>query len=139
MNNKITYDIQLTENFKLSEFIYSNTAKRKNIKSQYCITIDIIKNIYELTENILQPLRNKIGKIVISSGYRSYDLNYKVGGVDNSQHLTGSAVDIKVTNINQAVNHIQDMNFDQMIIYHTFIHVSFKNTTLRKMIIDRRI
>lgn len=139
MNNKITYDIQITENFKLSEFIYSSTAKRKNIKSQYILTIDIIKNIYELTENILQPLRNKIGKIIITSGYRSFDLNYRVGGVDNSQHLTGSAVDIKVTNINQAVYHIQEMKFDQMIIYPTFIHVSFKNTTLRKMIIDRRI
>jgi len=139
MNNKITYDIKLTPNFKLSEFIYSRTANRKKIKTQYCITLDVLYNINELTVNVLQPLRNKIGAIIITSGYRCYELNCKVGGVDNSQHLTGAAADIKVNNINQAVEILKKMEFDQLVIYPTFIHISYKNTTFRKQIIDRRI
>lgn len=139
MNNKMTYDIQLTPNFKLSEFINSSVAKKKKIKEQYNITLDIVKNIYELTTTILQPLRNEIGQIIISSGYRCYQLNVKVGGVDNSQHLVGSAADIKVSNINQAVEILKKMEFDQLVIYPTFIHISYKNTRFRKQIIDRRI
>jgi hypothetical protein len=43
--------------------------------------------------------------IVINSGYRSLELNKKVGGSPTSNHLTGCAVDIRVAGIEQAMRY----------------------------------
>ena len=43
--------------------------------------------------------------IVISSGYRSPEVNRKVGGSATSNHLTGCAVDIRVYGIEQALRY----------------------------------
>ena len=43
--------------------------------------------------------------IVINSGYRSHQLNKKVGGSPTSNHLTGCAVDIRVAGIEQAMRY----------------------------------
>ena len=41
--------------------------------------------------------------VVINSGYRSPQLNKKVGGVATSNHLTGCACDIRVSGMEQAI------------------------------------
>ena len=43
--------------------------------------------------------------IIINSGYRSPELNKKVGGSPTSNHLTGCAVDIRVSGIEQAMRY----------------------------------
>ena len=43
--------------------------------------------------------------IIINSGYRSPELNKKVGGAPTSNHLTGCAVDIHVAGIEQAIRY----------------------------------
>ena len=43
--------------------------------------------------------------IVMNSGYRSLELNKKVGGSPTSNHLTGCAVDIRVAGIEQAMRY----------------------------------
>ena len=43
--------------------------------------------------------------IRINSGYRSPQLNKKIGGVASSNHLTGCAVDIRVENMEQLIRY----------------------------------
>ena len=51
-------------------------------------------------------LRERAGvPIIINSGYRSPQLNKKIGGVPTSNHLTGCAVDIRVENMEQLIRY----------------------------------
>ena len=92
---------KLTKNFSLEELIASNTAKVKKIDNTP--SEQIKKNLERLAKEVLQPIRDKYGyPITITSGYRCPKLNAAVGGVKNSQHLTGEAADIKCTSTTKA-------------------------------------
>ena len=101
---------KLSNNFSLEELIASSTAKLKKIDNSP--SPEVIKNLKKLCEEVLQPIRNKYGRaITVTSGYRSPKLNAAIGGVKNSQHVTGQAADIKCTATSKAVlfNIIKDM------------------------------
>lgn len=59
----------------------------------------------ELTNNLaalavrLQAVRDKLGPVSISSGYRDVRVNRAVGGKPNSFHLKGMAADINIANM----------------------------------------
>ena len=120
-------------NFTLNELIRTNTGI-KNYPS-----IEQLKNLIRITENILQPTRDLYGKaILVNSGFRNKKVNDAVGGKKNSQHLKGEAVDITTQNINdleEIVQIIKMFDFDQMIVYDTFIHVSLKLNNNRNQLI----
>ena len=81
----------------------------------------------------------------ITSAKRSVAENKAAGGVFNSQHLVGEAIDLKPygsTTYGQLLEHIHlfsdnDHVFDQLILYPTFIHVSFGERN-RRQVIDKR-
>ena len=81
----------------------------------------------------------------ITSAKRSIDENKAAGGVPNSQHLSGEAVDIKPygsTTYSQLLERIHNYSdnthvFDQLILYPSFIHISF-GARNRRQVIDRR-
>lgn len=81
----------------------------------------------------------------ITSAKRSIAENKAAGGVFNSQHLVGEAVDIKPygsTTYNRLLEHIHNYSdsvhvFDQLILYPTFIHISFGSRN-RCQVIDKR-
>ena len=78
---------KLTNNFSLQEF---NSKCGRDMPNKVMI------NIIELAKN-LQVLRDAVNKpITITSGYRSPEHNAKVKGAKNSQHIFGTAADIKV-------------------------------------------
>lgn len=123
----VVYDVKLSRNFYLSEFIRSETAELYGFSRQFDIPFYVVFNIYELVTNVLQPLRNDVGVININSGYRCKELNNKVGGVPSSQHLTGMAVDIVCDDIRTAACYIVQRDYDQLIIYKNFLHVSYNH------------
>ena len=61
-------------------------------------------------QNERPPLAPPVGggneePIIISSGYRSPEVNRCVGGVHSSNHLTGCAVDIRCVGVEQAIRY----------------------------------
>jgi hypothetical protein len=84
---------QISEHFNAKEFLRSATAEKLGIKNEP--NWFAMSNLCYGVNFILEPARRKLGKpIVISSGYRCPKLNAAVGGVPNSYHTRGMAVDI---------------------------------------------
>lgn len=85
--------MKLSQNFTLEELTFSATAKLRGIDN--IPNSQEVVSLKRLCEEILQPIRDKLGKpITITSGYRSSALNKAVGGAKSSQHLRGEAADI---------------------------------------------
>lgn len=119
--------MKLTKNFTLGEMIYSDTAKAKGIDNTP--SEEVIENLKALCENLLQPVRDLYGKAMhVNSGYRSPALNKAVSGSATSDHLVGRSADIKVYNPKELHTLVLNsgLEFDQLILYPTFVHMSFK-------------
>jgi hypothetical protein len=83
---------QLSPHFTLGELTASQTAARNGLPNEPDAAA--LANLKRLV-NTLEHVRAVAGKpIVISSGYRSPEVNHLVGGVANSAHTTGCAADI---------------------------------------------
>ena len=88
----------LSEHFQLGEFTESKHPEVYNVPSHTAIA-----NLKRLCE-WLEVLRERAGcPIIINSGYRSPQLNRKVGGEPTSNHLTGCAADIRTNGMEQAI------------------------------------
>jgi hypothetical protein len=91
---------KLSEHFTLGEMTASSHKEVYNIPSH-----EAIANLKRLTK-WLEVLRMRAGTpIRINSGYRSPQLNKKIGGVPTSNHLTGCAADIRVENMEQLIRY----------------------------------
>jgi hypothetical protein len=141
--NEIKRTDKLSDNFRLSEFLKSQTASRRGIDNSP--TDEHIKNMKILVDNVLQPLREDLGKpLVITSGYRSKALNDAIGGSTSSQHSKGQAADIEclgMSNRDLAIFIRDNYDFDQLILefYNPdegensgWVHVSFSEGNNRK-------
>ena len=97
----INKDAKLSEHFTLGE-LCKTSAKTADGNIPSHVHIENLKN---LCENWLEPLRQAQGPIIINSGYRSEAVNKAIGGVKGSNHMTGCAVDIHVTGMEQAIHY----------------------------------
>jgi zinc D-Ala-D-Ala carboxypeptidase len=88
----IDLNMFLSKNFKLVEFTTSPTADRHGISN--LPTLAEAENLRTLCNKILQPARDALGPLKISSGFRSAKLNKLVGGVPSSDHRLGFAADV---------------------------------------------
>ena len=153
--------MRLSKNFTLDELTRSNTALRLGIDNTP--SKEHILKLRLLTTQFLQVLRDRIGILRVTSGYRSPELNKAIGGsykiddngkyIPKSQHCKAEAVDLqyfkrgKMDNL-KIYNGIIDgaLDFDQMILEFgtsteeidgnpAWIHVSWKVTDNRRQIL----
>ena len=97
----------LSEHFVLGEFTRSKYPEVYNIPSheaianmkRLCVWLEVLR------EASPGPSKKRGEPIVINSGYRSPQLNRKVGGAPTSNHLTGCAVDIRTNGMGQAIEY----------------------------------
>ncbi|TCO78003.1 YcbK family protein [Marinisporobacter balticus] len=113
---KIVTDINVSKNFKLSEFV---CKEGKNEALYDCRLI-----------MMLQEMREKIGRpIIINSGYRSPAYNKKINGSPKSQHILGKAADIRIVGFSpeEIAKLAVKMGFTGIGIYDTFTHVDVRD------------
>jgi zinc D-Ala-D-Ala carboxypeptidase len=125
-NTGTVSDEQLTEHFRLSEFLFSSTAKRIGIPN--APNTAQLANIRALAP-ALEKLRAKIGPIHIDSGLRVPTVNHAVGGVSPSAHEYGIASDNVPINCTkrQAIDAFLTLGipFDQLIAeYGSWVHIA---------------
>ena len=124
------------KHFYFSEFFNSSTAAENGIKNEPASDErgKVMVNIKLLVDNVLEPIRDMVcTPVIITSGYRCPQVNKLVGGVNNSQHMSGCAADFHIKGftclmMRQVFLNIYDtMDFDQLIYYRSknIIHVSY--------------
>ena len=136
--------MKLSQNFSLEELTKSDTAVRRGISN--VPSDDVTNNIQELVDNVLQPVRDRLGPVVVTSGYRSPELNTAIGGSKTSDHCLGMAADIEVLGIDNKITaeYIRDnLVFTQLILEFYkdgvpdsgWVHVSFDPKDLKKQVL----
>ena len=111
--------MNLSEHFSLRELTKTKTGI-ENVPNE--AQVENLKRVCQW----LEELRRRWDKpIIINSGYRSPQVNRAVGGAPNSNHLTGCAVDIHVSGMEQLIRYaailldISDLNnedFDELLL-----------------------
>jgi hypothetical protein len=143
--------MKLSEHLDLSEVTRSESAKRKGISNMP--TEAHIANFKLLAEKIFEPIRTHFRcPIIISSGYRSKELNAAIGGSLTSQHCQGEAIDIDMDGTPNGVtnrmvfDYIKDnLEFDQLIFEFgdkenpDWVHVSYESSGKQRKQILRAI
>ena len=129
----------ISRNFKMAEFAVSNAAKAAGIRND--IPESVKPALRALVTNLLQPVCDATGwGDQVSSGYRSERVNRLVGGAATSQHLKGEAADnVFFEKTEKGIRYVapidvlrvvvaRGLDFDQMIAYPNFVHLSYTTT-----------
>ena len=130
---------KISKDFTLSELVNTNTGLLNNPNDEQ------IMNLRILTAAILQPLRSFLKEsVVITSAFRSKEVNTAVNGSEDSFHMSGMAADFKVKSFHKAMDFIKDyLEFTELGIYHTetgiirFIHVAYNPLDLSKEVFTK--
>ena len=131
------------EKMMLSEHFSLKELTKTKYKLDNTPTVEATANLKNICQNRLEDLRYSYNRlyvldadedystsestegIVINCGYRSKEVNKAAGGVWNSNHLTGCAVDIRACGPDQALRYMNillDISdgtsrlFDEMIL-----------------------
>tara|TARA_R110002020_G_scaffold80470_2_gene200764 strand:- start:35 stop:562 length:528 start_codon:yes stop_codon:yes gene_type:complete len=154
--------MKISKNFTLNEVTRSNTALRMGIDNTP--SKEHILKLRLLATEFLQPLRDRIGALRVTSGYRSQELNKAIGGsykiddngnyIPKSQHCKAEAVDLQYFKRGRMDNYkifrgiIEgSLEFDQIILefggataerdsdYPDWVHISWKIKDNRRQVL----
>ena len=116
----MTNHIQISKNFHLHEF------QCKDGSHQVRLHPTLLTKLQQLRDHLNRP-------VIITSGYRNPEHNRRVGGAPNSQHLLGTAADIRVSGFTPArlLPHAEAVGFTGIGLYATFLHVDVRPTPAR--------
>ena len=128
----------LSPHFCLDEFTKSSTAIKHGIQNNP--PQEAVENLKRLCQGSLEPLREELGlPMVITSGFRTKTLNDLLAhSSERSQHMQGQAADFYVAPGQSGFSRrellikafrliitSEQIDYDQLILYPSFIHVSY--------------
>ena len=107
-NVEINKQARLSQHFTLGELCKTSVKTADgNIPSH--VHIENLKRVCSWLEMLRDEYNRRYGEgndpIIINSGYRSPQVNKAVGGVATSNHLTGCAADIHVSDMKQLLRY----------------------------------
>ena len=142
-STEIDFEERLSPHFTMGEMLRSGKAVGMGVKNVPEVNPalgeasreEVIENLRGLCNKVLEPLRRRVGRVIVVGGYRCEAVNRAIMGAEHSQHLRGEAADIHVTGLEMCRKYaaiLSQTDFDQMIlepqesIKKRWIHVSYK-------------
>nr|DAU03505.1 MAG TPA: peptidase [Microviridae sp.] len=124
-----SYIVETDKNEKLGKYF--------KVKEFACNDLSPVVFIDDYLHNVLNILRNKLGKpVIITSGYRTPEWNEKCGGAKYSYHMRGMAADIRVNGMKpkQVANILNEIVPDEcgIIVYRSWVHFDVRTSKYRK-------
>ena len=131
---QLNANAKLSEHFTLGELTKSgrhpevyNIPSHEAIANlkRLCVWLEALREASPGPTASPGPSKRRGAPIIINSGYRSPQLNRKIGGAPNSNHLTGCAVDIRVSGMEQLIRYAailldyadeSKQDFDELLI-----------------------
>ena len=132
---------RLSTNFTLAEL----TKTRFDLDNTPSAAVT--ENLRTLCEKVLQPLRDAVGPVIVTSGYRSKLVNDAVHGARNSDHLWGYAADLQSPDGNhrKLYDWLKANAMFSQLIYEfgndtqpQWVHVSYNPKDLKREILRAR-
>ncbi len=97
----------MIRNFTFNELIKTDTGFDNTPND-----LNVLKNLVKVAE-FLQVIRDELHlPIIVTSGYRSKEVNEQVGGVASSYHCKGLAADIKCKNMDKLLMILREHLFE---------------------------
>jgi hypothetical protein len=132
---------RLTANFTVAELTRTRFDLDNTPSPQ------VLQNLQLLCEKVLQPLRDAVGPVNVTSGYRSKVVNEAVNGARNSDHLWGYAADLQSPDGNhrKLYDWLKANAMFSQLIYEfgndtqpQWVHVSYNPKDLKREILRAR-
>lgn len=124
---------------QLSEHFSFNEMTKTSVRASNEPDIQAMENLRVLCNKVMEPCRELVGPILVTSGYRSFHVNMVIGGSRTSQHCRGQACDWvpMAMDIKGAFLYVMgsDIPYDQLILEcpnglgRGWIHISHNNLT----------
>lgn len=129
----------MTKNFTLKELCVTKTGIHNEPNA------DQKEALRLLAVNILQPARDALGPITVTSGFRNAKVNAAIGGSRTSQHMKGEAADLQCDDNAALFKFIKTLEFDQLIWEFgdkeqpDWVHVSYSKKNRKEVLRAKRV